>query len=166
MVQWLRLCLLIQRVQIRSLVRELTSHMPFGQKKKKKNWNIKQKQYCNKFNKDFENDPHQKKDLKKGGNTPWCGHNQFNLDLYIWLPFSKYFCSFLPGPLKSRTALILFVCLLCFVFCGPRDQVNVSLVRRSPRTGSFRSLEKETHKPGTLSDCFLGAKCLILQSVN
>ena len=27
--------------------------------------NIKQKQYCNKFNKDFKNDPHQKKNLKK-----------------------------------------------------------------------------------------------------
>ena len=29
-----------------------------------KNQNIKQKQYCNKFNKDFKNGPHQK---KKGG---------------------------------------------------------------------------------------------------
>ena len=27
--------------------------------------NIKQKQYCNKFNKDFKNDPHQIKSLKK-----------------------------------------------------------------------------------------------------
>ena len=26
-----------------------------------KNQNIKQKQYCNKFNKDFKNSPHQKK---------------------------------------------------------------------------------------------------------
>ena len=34
---------------------ELKSHMPSGQKKKK---NIKQKQYCNKFNKDFKNGPH------------------------------------------------------------------------------------------------------------
>ena len=30
-----------------------------------KNQNIKQKQYCNKFNKDFKNDPHPKKSLKK-----------------------------------------------------------------------------------------------------
>ena len=30
-----------------------------------KNQNIKQKQYCNKFNKDFKNGPHQKKSLKK-----------------------------------------------------------------------------------------------------
>ena len=29
------------------------------------NQNIKQKQYCNKFNKDFENGPHQKKKKKK-----------------------------------------------------------------------------------------------------
>ena len=27
--------------------------------------NIKQKQYCNKFNKDFKNGPHKKKNLKK-----------------------------------------------------------------------------------------------------
>ena len=30
-----------------------------------KNQNIKQKQYCNKFNKHFKNVPHQKKILKK-----------------------------------------------------------------------------------------------------
>ena len=30
-----------------------------------KNQNIKQKQYCNKFNKDFKNGPHQKKIFKK-----------------------------------------------------------------------------------------------------
>ena len=30
-----------------------------------KNQNMKQKQYCNKFNKDFKNGPHQKKILKK-----------------------------------------------------------------------------------------------------
>ena len=29
-----------------------------------KNQNIKQKQYCNKFNKDFKNGPHQKKNTK------------------------------------------------------------------------------------------------------
>jgi len=36
------------------------SHMTWGQK----NQNIKQKQCCNKFNKDFINDPHQKKSLE------------------------------------------------------------------------------------------------------
>ena len=48
-------------VQLRSVVGELRSHMSWGQK----NQNIKQKQYCNKFNKDFKNGPHQKKILKK-----------------------------------------------------------------------------------------------------
>ena len=42
-VQWLRLCL--QAVQAGSLVEELRSHMPCGQK----NQNIRQEQYCNKF---------------------------------------------------------------------------------------------------------------------
>ena len=35
-VQWLRLCLIIQEVWVRSLVRKLRSHMPPGQKKKSK----------------------------------------------------------------------------------------------------------------------------------
>ena len=40
-----------------SLVEGLRSHMPWGQK----NQNIRQKQYCNRFNKDFEkDDPHQR----------------------------------------------------------------------------------------------------------
>ena len=50
MVQWLRLCLPIQGVQVQSLARELRSHIPQGQRVK----NIKQKLYCNKFNKDFK----------------------------------------------------------------------------------------------------------------
>ena len=55
-VQWLRLHLPMQGVRVRSLLRELRSHMPRGQE----NQNIKQKQYCNKFNKDFKSGPHQK----------------------------------------------------------------------------------------------------------
>jgi len=47
-VQWLRLCLPMQGVWVGSLVEELGSHMPSAKKKQ----NIKQKQYCNKFNKD------------------------------------------------------------------------------------------------------------------
>ena len=50
----------MQRVWVQSPVGELRSHMPCGQK----NQNIKQKQYCNEFNTDFKNGPHQKK-LKK-----------------------------------------------------------------------------------------------------
>ena len=56
----------MQGVQVQSLVRELRSHKPYSQKKKPKH---KQKQYYNKFNKDFKNDTHppspQKKSKKK-----------------------------------------------------------------------------------------------------
>ena len=55
-VQWFRLRLPTQGVRVRSLVGELRSHMPCGQKIQ----NIKQKQYCNKFSKDFKNGPHKK----------------------------------------------------------------------------------------------------------
>ena len=48
-VQWLSLCLLIERVQVRSLVWELGSCMPHGQEKQ----NIKQQQYYNGFSKDL-----------------------------------------------------------------------------------------------------------------
>ena len=61
-VPWWRL-LPLQRVWDPSLLGELRSYMPPGQKKKKQN--IKQKQYCNKFNKDFKDGPHQKHLLKK-----------------------------------------------------------------------------------------------------
>ena len=66
-VQWLRLHLPMQRVQVQSLVWEwvqvqslvweLRSYMPRSQ-------NIRQKQYFNKFNKDFKNGPHEN-NLKK-----------------------------------------------------------------------------------------------------
>ena len=47
--------------EVQSLVRELRSCMPRGQKKtKKEEQNIKQKQYCNKVKEDFKNDPHRK----------------------------------------------------------------------------------------------------------
>ena len=40
----------MQEVQVQSLIRELRAHIPWSQKHK----NIKQKKYCNNFNKDFE----------------------------------------------------------------------------------------------------------------
>ena len=43
------------------LIGELRSHMA----SQPKNQNIKQKQYCKKFNKDFKNGPHQKKKKKE-----------------------------------------------------------------------------------------------------
>ena len=48
-VHWLRLCLPMQGVSLQFLVQGLRSHMTYDQK----NQTIKQKQYCNKFNKDF-----------------------------------------------------------------------------------------------------------------
>ena len=45
-----------------SLIGKLRSHILHGKKKKKKN--RIQKQYCNKFNKDFKNGPRQKKKEK------------------------------------------------------------------------------------------------------
>ena len=44
-VQWLRLCLPMKGMQVQSLVGEIRPYMPPGWKTK----NIKQKQYCNKF---------------------------------------------------------------------------------------------------------------------
>ena len=52
-VQWLRLHLPMQRVWVQSLVGELNSQSKYQ--------NIKQKQCCNKFSKDFKNDQHKKK---------------------------------------------------------------------------------------------------------
>ena len=53
MVQWLGLCLPLQGVSVRSLVGDASPP--------KNPQSIKQKQYCTKFNGDFENGPHQKK---------------------------------------------------------------------------------------------------------
>ena len=53
----------MQEVQAQCLVGELRSHMPWGQKKNQQN--IKQKQYCNKFIKNFKNGQHQKKKKKE-----------------------------------------------------------------------------------------------------
>ena len=53
-VQWLRFHLPMHGMQVKPLVGELRSQMPWGKKKKKKKRDIKQKQYCNKFTKDFK----------------------------------------------------------------------------------------------------------------
>ena len=45
-VQWLRLCLPVQGAWVRSLVRELRSHTPHGQRTRT---HTQQKQYCNKL---------------------------------------------------------------------------------------------------------------------
>ena len=60
-VQWLRLCLTGKGVLVRSLVEELRAKIPHASRPK----NIKEKQYCNKFNKDCK----KKKEIPFGGNT-------------------------------------------------------------------------------------------------
>ena len=49
-VQGLSLCLPVQGIWVLFLVRQLRPHMPFQPKNRK----VEQKQYCNKFNKDFK----------------------------------------------------------------------------------------------------------------
>ena len=57
-VQWLRLNLPMRAIQVQSLAKIPHALCPINQ-------NIKEKQYCNKFNKDFKNGPHHQKILKK-----------------------------------------------------------------------------------------------------
>ena len=59
-VQWLRLCLPMHRVQVQSLARQLGANALHSQKQtKKQKPSIKQKQYCNKFNENtLYNGPH------------------------------------------------------------------------------------------------------------
>ena len=47
----------MQRVWVGSLVREMISHLPCGQKTQ----NIKERQYCDKFNKDLKKKKRRKK---------------------------------------------------------------------------------------------------------
>ena len=63
--QWLYLHLSMQGVWVWSLVGELRSHMPHGWKDQKH----KQKQYCNRFNKHFKNESHQKIFMKPSTST-------------------------------------------------------------------------------------------------
>jgi len=59
-VQWLRFHFPVQGMQVRSLVKELGSHMPRSQNKQTNN-HKQQKQSFNKFSKRFKNGPHQEK---------------------------------------------------------------------------------------------------------
>ena len=53
-VQWLRFCLPMEGMQVQSMVRELRVTCQMAKIPEHK----QQKQYCNKFNKDFKNGPH------------------------------------------------------------------------------------------------------------
>ena len=63
-VQWLGLCLLMHRVQVQFLVRDLIAHMPHSQK-------TKQKQCCNKFNKDFKKKKKERERSSPGVRLAW-----------------------------------------------------------------------------------------------
>ena len=63
-VLWLRFCLLVQGMWVQSLVRELRFHISCAAPRKIKQ-NIRQKQCCNKFHKDFKSGLHFKKSFKK-----------------------------------------------------------------------------------------------------
>ena len=65
-VQWLRLRLPKQGVQVRLVVFELRSHMPWGQKNKTK------KQYCNKFSIKWSTSKKKKKRTKLGTELERC----------------------------------------------------------------------------------------------
>ena len=64
-VQWLRLCLPMQRGVCSSPVEDLRSHISLGQKSQ----NIKQKQYYNKFNKYFKKISTSKKKIYKNNSN-------------------------------------------------------------------------------------------------
>ena len=66
----------MQGLWVQSLVEELRSHIPKSQ-------NIKQGEYCNKFNKDFKNGPHKKRNLKKKIKQIKGSKNFFKLDNVI-----------------------------------------------------------------------------------
>ena len=75
-------------VWVQSLVREIRSHMPCGQRKE----NIKQKQYCKKFNKDFKNSLYKKKSLKLRKEAPYqITHSLLSPEIYM-LGFTAVNC--------------------------------------------------------------------------
>ena len=74
-VQWLRLHLPVQGVRVRSLVRERR----FPHASRPKNQNMKQKQYCNKFNKDFKKMVHIKKSWKKKEKKSICSEKWWSV---------------------------------------------------------------------------------------
>ena len=77
----------MEGMRVWSLVGELRSHIPRGPK----NQNIKQKQYCNKFDKGFKNGP--QKNLKKNTVFPYA----FPEVLHLCFPAQIIDLYFTPG---------------------------------------------------------------------
>ena len=123
MVQWLRLCLPMQEVQVWSLVGELRSYMPCGPKTK----NIKQKGHCKKFKTYFKSGPHKKifKKVYKNFTAQWVWkecihlwnqhHDQDTLH-FRHQKFPHFTLQFNPSspPQSSGKSLICFLSVLVY----------------------------------------------------
>ena len=78
-----------------------------------KNQNIKQKQYCNKFHKDFKNGPHQKKKILKKKKCSLVRYLYKILHMISWPPFEAVWCTSTNKDLeKSYSREVLFSCLI------------------------------------------------------
>ena len=110
----------MQGVQVQSLVRELRSPLACCQKNQ-------QKQYCNKFNKNFKNSPHQKKNsLKK----EWL---KIPVEILWWVSLLKKKNFFQPENLAQPLILLIHVVMLyynppwaCDVSFFPKMKVKVT----------------------------------------
>ena len=110
----------MQGVQVQSLVRELRSPLACCQKNQ-------QKQYCNKFNKNFKNSPHQKKNsLKK----EWL---KISVEILWWVSLLKKKNFFQPENLAKPLILLIHVVMLyynppwaCDVSFFPKVKVKVT----------------------------------------
>ena len=76
-VRWLRRHFSMQGMLVRSLVRKLRPHMPPGPKKTK---NIKQKQYCNEFNKYFKKKKKKKTYMIYNSGQNWSKHKKWDIN--------------------------------------------------------------------------------------
>ena len=81
----------MQGTQVQSLVRELRYHMLHDQKKQ----NIKQKQHCNKFSKNSENVPYQKKKNLLKNHMITVNYSTDQIPLFLlapgkWLTLSRH----------------------------------------------------------------------------
>ena len=119
MVQWLRLYLPMQGVQVQFLVGELRPHTPRSQK----NQNMEQKQCCNQFNKDCKNDPHQKilKLNKHHHNTIFLTP-QYQSPISVQISLRSALCVLLfesEPQLSLYDMLTCYLSSLCHLQCHP-----------------------------------------------
>ena len=122
--QWLKLGLSMQGLQVQSLVKELRSYMPHGLKTQ----NIKQKQYCNKFSKDF---------------NKWSTFLKF-IYIYIYIYMEKRNLErvsvYLPGS-HGSSQVVLVVKNLSANSGVARDSGSVPRLGRSPEERNGNPLQ-------------------------